>query len=89
VGIGCTCLHTSFKRTISKITEATEVVSLFIKYHVLTIPWRVVVDGNGIILKTEDLSGSLLSPDFEGTMSEIFTKGINFSNDNFVDAVRW
>jgi hypothetical protein len=77
--------------TVSQITEPEAVMNYMVKYGIQTIPWRVVTNDDEIVLESESLSGALSSPDLsgEGTAPEIFTKGIQFSNeDNFVEAVR-
>jgi hypothetical protein len=71
------------------ITESPEVLQYLFKYNITQIPWRVVINSDKQITKSEEIHpvspAALTLP-----ISEIFTKGIQESNDsNFCNAMKY
>ena len=82
------CLFGRAEPTQDVCTDPDRISDYLCKYRVTSLPWKIVLDENGNIVSSSELSVS--STVVEGNIAELFQEGITASNnDNYADAASW
>lgn len=86
------------RTNIEIIQENDQVLKHLLQYQILTLPWKIKIDQDNSVIYSQELlitsssSSSSSDPSTEenNLITELFTKGIEASNDgNYVNALKW